>query len=81
MQAGLLTVLESDYRQLAHDSRKVEGFAGFFASSDHHPEVKEAAERAVLKIRSLTDQPNALEQIKSSKVRDKILNRKTQQIT
>jgi hypothetical protein len=64
----MFAVLESDYRQLAHDSRKAEGFSAFFGSSDHHPEVKEAAERAVLKIRSLAEQPTGLDQLRNSKV-------------
>lgn len=65
--AGLLAVLESDFRQLAQDSRKSEGFASFFSNADSQPEVKEAAERAVMKVRTLTDQPNALDQIRASK--------------
>lgn len=66
--AGLVSVLESDFRQLSHDARKTEGFASFFGNADNQPEVKEAAERAVMKIRSLVDNPNALEQIRNSKV-------------
>ena len=66
--AGLISVLESDFRQLSHDARKTEGFASFFGNADNQPEVKEAAERAVMKIRSLVDNPNALEQIRNSKV-------------
>jgi hypothetical protein len=66
--AGLVSVLEADFRQLSHDARKSEGFASFFNNSDNQPEVKEAAERAVMKIRTLADQANALDQIKSSKV-------------
>ena len=65
--AGLISVLEADFRQLSHDARKTEGFASFFSNSDSQPDVKEAAERAVMKIRALADHPNALDQIRSSK--------------
>ena len=63
--AGLAGLLETEFRQLSQDARKSEGLASFFTSSDH-PEVKEAAERAVLKIRSMADSPDALEQIKTA---------------
>lgn len=63
-----ISVIEGDLRQLSQDARKAEGLAGFFSSSDHSPQVKEAAERAVLKLRSFSDQDNALEQIRNSKV-------------
>ena len=43
--AGLISVLEADFRQLANDARKSEGFASFFSNADSHPEVKEAAEK------------------------------------
>ena len=65
----LAVVLEHDYRQLAQDARKSEGVLGFFASSSDAPEVKEAAERAVLKVRSFSDHPVPLEQIRACKVR------------
>lgn len=65
--AGLVSVLEADFRQLSHDARKSEGFASFFNNSDNQPEVKEASERAVMKIRALAEHPNALDQIRSSK--------------
>ena len=65
--AGLVSVLEADFRQLSHDARKSEGFASFFNNSDNQPEVKEAAERAVMKIRAVAEHPNALDQIRSSK--------------
>jgi len=65
--AGLISVLEAGFRQISHDARKSEGFASFFNSSDNQPEVKEAAERAVMKIRALAEHPNALDQIRNSK--------------
>lgn len=61
-------MLEADLRQLAHDARKSEGFASFFSNADNQPEVKEAADRAVMKVRSLVDHPAALDQIRNSKV-------------
>lgn len=55
-------------RQLSQDAKKSEGgLASFFSAADH-PEVKEAAERAVLKVRSLAEAPDALEQIRAAKV-------------
>lgn len=68
MQAGLPAMLEAEFRQLSQDARKSEGLASFFSSADH-PEVKEAAERAVLKIRSVADAPDVLEQLRGAKVR------------
>jgi hypothetical protein len=65
--AGLISVLEADFRQLSHDARKSQGFASLFNSSDNQPEIKDAADRAVMKIRSLAEHPNALDQIRSSK--------------
>lgn len=65
--AGLFGMLEAEFRQLSQDARKSEGLASYFSSADH-PEVKEAAERAVLKIRSLAEAPDAVEQIRNAKV-------------
>ncbi|KAK3236704.1 hypothetical protein CYMTET_53172 [Cymbomonas tetramitiformis] len=46
-------MLEADLRNLSAEARKSDtGFAGYFTGSQH-PEVKEAAERALLKLRSL----------------------------
>ena len=66
--SGLVSVLEADFRQLAHDARKSEGFASFFSNADNQPEVKEAAERAVMKLRGWADHSTALLQIRNSKV-------------
>lgn len=60
--AGFIASLEADYRQLSSDARRSEGFVGLFASTDH-PEIKDAAERAVLRLRSLSHGPNAKEQL------------------
>lgn len=66
--AGFASVLEADLRQLAHDARRSEGFASFFSNADNQPDVKEAADRAVMKVRSLADHHDMLNQIKSCKV-------------
>ena len=66
-KGGLPAMLEAEFRQLSQDARKSEGLASFFSSADH-PEVKEAAERAVLKIRAVADAPDALEQLRAAKV-------------
>ena len=69
MATGLIGLLEAEFRQLSQDARKGEGITSWLSSSDY-PEVKEAAERAVLKVRSFADSPDALEQIRHSKVRN-----------
>lgn len=43
-------MLESDLRQLSTDARRSEGFVGWL-SGPEHPEIKEAVERALLKLR------------------------------
>jgi hypothetical protein len=54
--AGLASLLEADLRALSAESRKQEsGFAGYFGGASF-PEIKEAAERALLKMRSLPQQ-------------------------
>jgi hypothetical protein len=53
---SLASLLEADLRALSAESRKQEpGFAGYFGGASH-PEIKEAAERALLKMRSLPQQ-------------------------
>ena len=57
MASGFVGMLEADLRNLSAEARKPEpGFVGYFGGTAH-PEVKEAAERALLKLRSL-DQDN-----------------------
>ncbi|RMZ53764.1 hypothetical protein APUTEX25_003903, partial [Auxenochlorella protothecoides] len=61
-----VAALEAEYRQLSTEARKTEGFAGLFTSTDH-PEIKEAAEKALLRIRSLADVPDANTQLAQCK--------------
>lgn len=70
-QSMLVQALEHDYRQLAHDARRPEGFAGFFGSSSGvQLGVKEASERAVLLLRGYKEVSDPVgEQLKASKVR------------
>ena len=63
---GLLGLLEADLRQLSSETRRAEGFTGWLTGPEHLP-VKEAAERAVLKLRSLAGQPDAMAAIRDSK--------------
>lgn len=58
--SGIIGILEADYRQLSSDARRSEGFVGLFASTDH-PEIKDAAERALLRLRSLGHGPGIRE--------------------
>ncbi|KFM25189.1 MON2-like protein [Auxenochlorella protothecoides] len=63
---SFVAALEAEYRQLSTEARKTEGFAGLFTSTDH-PEIKEAAEKALLRIRSLADVPDANTQLAQCK--------------
>lgn len=68
---GFLAVLETDLRLLSSEARRPDSFAGQLSgwlSGSEHPEVKEAAERAVLKLRSLSSKPDALEALRANKV-------------
>ncbi|KAK2078912.1 hypothetical protein QBZ16_002602 [Prototheca wickerhamii] len=58
--SGIIGILEADYRQLSSDARRSEGFVGLFASTDH-PGIKDAAERALLRLRSLGHGPGIRE--------------------
>lgn len=51
-------VLEAELRNLSAESRKSESLAGQLAGwlvNSEHPEIKVASERAILKIRSLSE--------------------------
>lgn len=65
---GLLAALEADLRGICAEARRSDGFAGLFTSTDH-PEIKEAAERAMLKLRMLADSAGPTAQIKATRVR------------
>lgn len=62
--------LQVDYRQLITDTKRSEGLSsqitGFF-SGPENPAVKEAAERAILKVRSFSG-PNVIQRIRESQV-------------
>ncbi|GMH33400.1 hypothetical protein BSKO_01234 [Bryopsis sp. KO-2023] len=67
---AFVAVLEADLRTLSNEARKSEGFAGHLAgwlSNSEHPEVKESAERAVLKLRAFARQSDCLGAIQASK--------------
>jgi hypothetical protein len=67
---GFANSLQVDYRQLITDAKRSEGFSsqisGFFSGPDN-PAVKEAAERAILKVRSFNG-PHVLQRIRESQV-------------
>lgn len=70
-QEAFVTVLEADLRALSTEARKSEGLAGQLAgwlSNSEHPEVKESAERALLKLRACARQADSLEALQGSKV-------------
>lgn len=64
---NLLAILESDLRSLSAETRRTEGFTGWLTGPEHSA-VKEAAERAVLKLRSFAGQPDSAASIAASKV-------------
>ena len=51
--ASFVAVLEADLRHLSAEARRADGLAGWLTGPSH-PEVKDAAERAILKLRSLS---------------------------
>ncbi|KAK9810126.1 hypothetical protein WJX72_005196 [[Myrmecia] bisecta] len=60
---GFLAVLESDLRLLSGESRRAEGLAGQLTgwlSGNEYPQIKEAAERAALKLRSYAAKDDTL---------------------
>lgn len=66
----LVAVLETDFRELGQLARKGDGgFGGFFASEN--TELREAAERAVLKVRSFADFPDAQNAVRDTKVSER----------
>ena len=66
-----LQSVEADLRHLSTESRKPETLAGQLAGwlvNSEHPEVKVAAERAILKLRALGRQNLTKDVFKNSKV-------------
>ena len=72
MPEPLLEALEADLRALAVEARKNDGVAahitGWF-SGPEHPQIKEAAERTMLRLRSISAKDDGLDHAKTSKVR------------
>ena len=68
--AHFLQVLENDLRLLSSEARRNDGFGGFFSGASF-PDVKEAAENAILKVRSLPVDSEASQTIAGVEVREK----------
>ena len=63
--------LESDLRLLSSEARRADGLASQLTgwlSGPEHPQIKEAAERAILRLRSFGAKEDGLEHLKTSKV-------------
>ena len=63
--------LESDLRILSSEARRADGLASQLTgwlSGPEHPQIKEAAERAILRLRSFGAKEDGLEHLKTSKV-------------
>lgn len=72
-QDAFLAGLEADLRSLSQEARRSDSLAGQLTgwlSGPEHPAIKEAAERAMLKLRSTVDQGQGLAAIKGNKVRN-----------
>ncbi len=66
---SLSAVLETDLRLLSAETRRSEGFTSWLTGPDF-PQIKEAAERSVLKLRSVTGKSaDSAETLQKSKVR------------
>jgi len=58
MKVSSLNLMEADLRLLSNESRKSESFSGHITgwlSGPEHPQIKESAERAMLKLRTAGD--------------------------
>ena len=66
--AHFLQVLENDLRLLSAEARRNDGFGGFFTGASF-PELKDAAEAAILKVRSLPVNAEASETLVGVEVR------------
>lgn len=63
--------LESDLRVLSSEARRSDGLASQLTgwlSGPEHPQIKDAAERAILRLRSFGAREDGLEHLKNSKV-------------
>ena len=64
--------LESDLRLLSSEARRADGLASQLTgwlSGPEHPQIKEAAERAILRLRSFGSREDGLEHLRNSKVK------------
>ena len=71
MPEPLIEVLETDLRALSAEARRSDGVAGHITgwfSGPEHPQIKEAAERTMLRLRSFSSQDEASDGQKRSKV-------------
>lgn len=64
---NLSAALETDLRLLSAETRRSEGFTSWLTGPDF-PQIKEAAERGVLKLRSTTGRSSSAETVQKSKV-------------
>lgn len=71
MPEPILEALEVDLRALSAEARRSDGVAGHISgwfSGPEHPQIKEAAERTMLRLRSLSGQEDELDAARTSKV-------------
>ena len=61
----LVSWLEGEFRHLAAEARSKDGISAFFSSAADQQAVKDAAERVILKLRTLSDSPDGLEVLKT----------------
>jgi hypothetical protein len=57
--------LVEDLRGLSAEARRADGLISGWLTGPDHPQVREAAERAVLRLRSASAQPDAMEVVQS----------------
>lgn len=70
MPEPILEALEVDLRALSAEARRSDGVAGHISgwfSGPEHPQIKEAAERTMLRLRSLSGQEDELDAARTSK--------------
>ena len=58
-----LAALEADLRQLSTDARRSGGFVGWLSGTEQ-PQIKETAERALLKLRQCEGKPELVQEHK-----------------
>lgn len=66
----IASALESDLRLLSSEARRADGLASQLTgwlSGPEHPQIKEAAERAILRLRSFGAREDSLEHLRNSK--------------